>query len=224
MSQYYDQNSYFHAAGNQLPQAAEVDQAEQSSSFSGNILFWTSDDLRETTLWGQEPVPNHQQQIAAYPSPPNAHHEPPPQRTTGFSITTPAGYSVQTKTFIQPQHGGPGAEFWWATLTQLGLCSYKGTHIPMAHFMQRGSSRDCSRFYVPDDGRCLEWCRDSADAQTFTLFDVPAGKIYAQYSGGPFESKDLHPYMQYHFSADDPLLLFAVIGITIRRWTDIYGF
>ncbi|KAF9518185.1 hypothetical protein BS47DRAFT_1338439 [Hydnum rufescens UP504] len=145
------------------------------------------------------------------------------QRPMKFTIYTPAGYAVQTKTFIYPHHGGPGAEFWWATLMQLGLCTYDDAQIPMAYFLRPGTTSDCSQFYVEGDGRCFEWCRDPNQPLVFTLYDIPTGCIHAQYVGGPFEKPDLYPYMQYHWSQDDALLMFAILSISIRRWTDIYN-
>ncbi|KAF8334282.1 uncharacterized protein EI90DRAFT_3015277 [Cantharellus anzutake] len=177
--------------------------------FNGNLLFWTSSDPRETAIWGKEVVYDTNQGFHI-------------QRKIEYSITTPAGYSVQTKSFIRPGHDGPSAEFWWASLTQLGLCVSNDTQIPMAHFLREGSTSDCSRFYIPGDGRCFEWCRSTLQPLTFALYEVPSGKACAEFIGGPFETDDLYPYMQYHWSHDDTLLLFAVISITIRRWMDLH--
>jgi len=196
----------------------------------GNLLFWTTDDPRQTVIWGEETVLDSNGTKI--------------QRPIEFTINTPAGYAVQTKTFIHPRHGGPGAEFWWATLMQLGLCTYKDAQIPMAHFLNPGTTSECSRFYVEGDGRCFEWCRDPNQPLIFTLYDIPTGCIHAQYVGGPFEKPDLHrsstllpphslgliatkaplliAYMQYHWSQDDTLLMFAILSISIRRWTEMY--
>lgn len=99
--------------------------------FIGNILFWTSafhsfyalvrppgfspllntaawydspaDDPRETIIWGQEPL--------EYNGIPVTNKDGSLQyRPIEFRLSTPVGYSVQTKTFIDAIHGGPSAE------------------------------------------------------------------------------------------------------------------
>jgi len=179
-------------------------------TLQGNILFWTSADPRETTIWGNEAVCDVYEGTQI-------------QRKIEYFVTTPPGYSVQTKTFIRSNHDGPSAEFWWATLTQLGLCVLKNSQIPMAHFLRKGSTPNCSRFYIPEDGRCFEWCRSTHQSLAFTLYEVPSGIAFAEFIGGPFESDELYPYMQYYWSQDDALLLFAILSITVRRWMDIHN-
>jgi len=63
----------------------------------GNMLFWTSGDPRETIIWGNEAVSD-------------VYGETQIQRKIEYSVTTPPGYSVQTKSFIRPNHDGPSAE------------------------------------------------------------------------------------------------------------------